>query len=153
MSNEQELNEKYNIHQVIQKAISSAHSEPSPYTIKMFDDIKGDIKEIKEDVKSNLIQATKTNGRVSRAEEWSEKAQKIIEHNAEAIETLKDSLSTMNAGHKADKRQVVLAVSIATFFLATIGTLGYKVIQQSFGNQIDVAVEKSLSDRIEKVTQ
>ncbi len=149
--NEEELNEKWSVHKIIQEAINSAHTNPSPYTIKMFDEIKGDIKEMKNDTKDVLIQATKTNGRVSRGEEWSKKAQKIIEHNTEAIEELKDSLGLINAAHKSGKKQIIMAVTIATFFIGTVVTLGYKVLQQGVDNRIDVAVEKSLSERVNKV--
>lgn len=157
MTTEESLDEKWKIHQIVQNAVESAHSNPSPQTIKMFDELNKDIKEMKNDIKDVLIQATKTNGRVSRSEEWSEKAQKIIEHHTEKLEELKDSLIEMNASHKSDKRQVILAVSVATFFIGAIAFLGYdKIKNDTFDyadTRIDYAIEKSLTDKIEKVTQ
>ena len=161
MTAEEELNQKYDIHQAVQKAIESAHSNPSPQTIKMFDELKTDIKEMKGDIKDILIQATKTNGRVSKTEEWSERAQKIIEHNTEGIEAMKDNLALMNERHSSDKKQVILAVTIATFFLATVGSLGYKVVYESIkddnkeiiSQQVNTAVETTLKSLIKEVKE
>lgn len=36
----EELNDKWSIHQVVQKAIETAHTSPSPVTIKMLEEIK-----------------------------------------------------------------------------------------------------------------
>ena len=42
---EEELNEKWNMHDVVQKAIESAHVNPSPQTIKMIDNLNKKIDE------------------------------------------------------------------------------------------------------------
>jgi len=112
---EEEINEKWSIHQIVQQAIATAHTTPAPQTIKMFDEMKADLKEIKEDVKSNLIQATKTNGRVSKAEEWSEKAQKVIEGLAEKVENNHDE-------YTKDKSRVQGIVWVLGFLMVVIPT-------------------------------
>lgn len=53
-------------------------------------DLKTAIDKNTELTESTLIQATKTNGRVTAIEEWSGTAKKIIEKNAEDINTLKN---------------------------------------------------------------
>ncbi len=53
-------------------------------------DLKSAIDKNTEITESILIQATKTNGRVTAIEEWSTQAKKIIEKNAEDINTLKN---------------------------------------------------------------
>lgn len=77
------------------------HPHPAPETLRMFDETRKDMKEATERIEKKLddntakteavlLQATKTNGRVNGLEDWSKKAQKIIEDNTEGVNTLKN---------------------------------------------------------------
>lgn len=105
----EDLNDKWDIAEVVKNAISTAHTSPSPVTLEILKDLKvhlqeqkEDIKEIKKDTKDTLVQAIKTNGRVNALEKINEETQATI------------------SSYKKDRIRVITFGALIFFFGATI---------------------------------
>jgi hypothetical protein len=95
--------------------------------------MKKDVGEIKTDVRENVKQAKETNGRVTRLEDWSKEAQKIIEN------TTKIASDTAN-NYKTDKTRIWSAVGVLLFLGGTIITLAIMAINSKIKEGIDNAL-------------
>ncbi len=130
---EEQINDKWGIHQVIQEAISKAHNTPAPETLKRLDDIqtkmndnysKRELDEHFKDVKTQIDAVTKLgtaidikvgiqNGRVTKNETWI--------------------------------RGVIMAGSASLFLLGIIGSLivySFKLSQDNLRNTILLEIKK-----------
>jgi hypothetical protein len=107
----------------------------------MLDDIKETILEIKADGKEVKIQTTKTNGRATALEGWSNDTKKII-----------DGLLVVSEDYKKSKIRMYTAISILVFFIGSMTALivvtaklfihqevtsAFSVIEKSYNIQVD----------------
>lgn len=105
----EDLNDKWDIAEVVKNAISTAHTTPSPVTLEILKELKThlqeqkeELKEIKKDTKDTLVQAIKTNGRVN------------------ALEKINEETQTTISSYKKDRVRVITFGALLFFFGATI---------------------------------
>lgn len=152
-SAEEQLNDKWTQHKLVQEAIEKAHSEPSPRTMEIIADLKEVIssnraeyidhfEKIDTKLETILVQTTKTNGRVTAQEDWSKEAKKIIESNAEVL-----------SNYKTDKTKIYTAISVCMVFIGAVGTLYYALVSSKLETLkaenkelIKVTVQSALQD-------
>lgn len=80
-----DLAEKANLAADAAKGSAAVAYQASVQNVKALKEVHETVKEISKDVKDNLVQSTKTNGRVTNLEKWSEEAKTIIENNSTAL--------------------------------------------------------------------
>lgn len=97
--------------------------------------IKNKVEEIKVDLKELKQKVEFQNGRVTKTEEWSKEAQKIIENtNKLASETA--------ISYKVDKTRLWASIAVLTFLGGTIITLSIMAINSKIKDGIDSALSQ-----------
>lgn len=104
-------------------------------------DLKNAIDKNTEITENILIQATKTNGRVTAIEEWSTQAKKIIEKNAEDINTLKN--------YRWWFLGAVATLSLVGWF--ALQQIVTTIVEKTNAKVIKEAVEQALLDNVSKI--
>lgn len=95
--------------------------------------MKNDISEMKVDVKEAVKNTKETNGRVTRLEDWSKEAQRVIENTTKiANETY--------TNYKTDKTRIWAAVGVLLFLGGTIITLSIMAINSKIKDGISEAL-------------
>lgn len=84
-----------------------------------------------------LIQATKTNGRVTAIEEWASEAQKVIQNNLKDIGTFKEDKAKIQGGYKV----IILVAIIIPTLCTTIFGLYVKSLNSDIDKRIQTATE------------
>jgi len=116
------------------KELMDAHLVPIHERLEqnsaLFKETREDMKEVKQILTEVQLQTTRTNGRVSKLDEWSEGAKKVIENNTTAV---------------ADLKWWRGAVIWGAGILVTFVCISYPVLKYIVQRQIEETVQASLA--------
>lgn len=156
-----EFNEKWDMHKVISEAIANAHTQPAPQTLKMLEEIKATqaqqattlavqaekhvaidniLQEIRADGKETLEQAKKTNGRVTKLEDWSGSTKLIIE------KLLKEN-TDIDKDVSVSKAKIWTAITVLMLLGGAMITLAIMAID----SKIEKGIQTALDNKVNKV--
>lgn len=111
------------------KGSAAVAYQASVENVRVIKEMHETIKDMSEDVKENLVQSTRTNGRVTNLEKWSDDARKIIEVNSKAIST-----------YTTDKKIAIAAYILIAVLGGTIITLAIMAIDSKIKDGINEAL-------------
>lgn len=126
-------------------ALKETLMEDNSFSVKdmmthRFDEQDKHLEEIKEDGKKALEAIKIQNGRITRQEEWSKEAQKVIENTTKiANETY--------TNYKTDKTRIWAVIGVLIFLGGTIITLSIMAID----SKIRDGISQALADNISKI--
>jgi len=126
-----------NHHGAILKELSDIKSSLAVNTNETAN-IKTGVVEIKNDVKDLNTKVGFQNGRVTKQEEWSKEAQKVIENTTKiATETY--------TNYKTDKTRIWAVIGVLIFLGGTIITLSIMAIDSKISKGINQGIKEALS--------
>jgi len=122
--------ESEQLHMSILKQLSEINSSLNVNTNET-SNIKNRVSEIQNDVKDTKTAVQIQNGRVTKQEEWSKEAQKIIENTAR-----------VTGDYKIDKTRIWAVISVMVFLGGAIITLSIMAIDSKIRDGISEALAK-----------
>lgn len=161
MTAEQELNEKWSVHNAVKSAIESAHNNPAPQTIKMFDEMRQDNKESFNRIEKKLDINTEmtvsldkrvdiANGRTRKLEDFSVEMKNTMEVLAKNIEQNKDEYQ----GDKSWAKGAIWVIVGLMVVVPTICTFTFGLYLKNRDYEIDKKIRSTIVDVLdEKATE